>query len=89
LADELLKTDAGGAVIATLFNKVRVWFGNENVPDKCLQCGMPPGRQFMVATDEPIMHPHQCSWCKSILYVPGPMFQCDTCSETEVNKSAA
>ena len=34
-------------------------------------CGLPSGRPFMIATAEPIMHPHQCSWCASIVYVPG------------------
>src|SRR5207245_3458621 len=43
-------------------------------------CGLPSGRPFMIATAEPIMHPHQCSWCASIVYVPGPMFSCKACS---------
>jgi hypothetical protein len=76
-------------VLTTLFNKVRIWFVREDAPDKCLQCGLTPGRQYMVATDEPIMHPHECSWCKSVLYVPGPMFQCKACTEREVSQPAA
>jgi len=44
----------------------------------------------MVATDEPIIHPHRCSWCSSVLYVPGPMFSCKTCSEgATVDQTAA
>jgi hypothetical protein len=57
--------------------------------DKCLQCGRTPGREFMILTDEPIMHPHECSWCKSVLYVPGPKFQCKVCSENDVREPAA
>ena len=43
----------------------------------------------MILTDEPIMHPHECSWCKSVLYVPGPKFQCKVCSENDVREPAA
>ena len=47
-------------MIAALVRTLRTWFSNTQ-SEKCLQCGLPPGRQFMIATDEPIMHPHQCS----------------------------
>ena len=74
---------------ASLLNRVRIWAGGEARPDKCLQCGLPPGREFMAATDEPILHPHECSWCKGVLYVPGPMFQCKSCSENGIREPAA
>ena len=76
-------------MITTTLNKVRTWFSTKSAPDKCLQCGLPPGGQFMISTDEPIMHPHQCSWCSTTLYVPGPMFQCKTCSEDGVKQHSA
>ena len=76
-------------MLTTLLNKVRIWFSKEALPDKCLQCGMAPGHQFMVPTNEPIMHPHECSWCKSVLYVPGPMFQCKMCAEIGIKEPAA
>ena len=72
-----------------LLQKLRTWFYSDKEPEKCLQCGLPPGRQFMIATDEPIMHPHQCSWCKSTLYVPGPMFSCKGCPDAGVEERAA
>ena len=70
-----------GALIPTFINKVLDWFRKKPSSSTCLQCGLPSGRQFMMATDEPIMHPHQCSWCASVLYVPGPMFSCKACAE--------
>jgi hypothetical protein len=76
-------------VIAAVLNRLRAWFGNETEPEKCLQCGLPPGRQFMIATDEPIMHPHQCSWCNGIVYMPGPMFSCKRCSTDGIERPAA
>jgi len=72
-----------------LFKKVRMWFQKEPMSTKCLQCGLPPGRQFLVSTDETIMHPHHCSWCKSVLYVPGPMFLCKGCSADGIHRPAA
>ena len=70
-------------MIASLINKIQRWFVRPpQPPQQCLQCGLMPNREYMVSTDEPILHPHECSWCKSILYVPGPMFACKTCSDT-------
>ena len=66
-------------MIATLFSKLRKWFRKDSSP-KCLQCGLTPGREFMITTEEPLIHPHQCTWCSSVLYVPGPMFACKACS---------
>ena len=69
-------------MIASLCNKIQSWFRRPTQPSQqCLQCGLMPGREYMVSTDEPILHPHKCSWCKSIVYVPGPMFACKTCSD--------
>jgi hypothetical protein len=68
--------------MTSLLNKVGKWFGKpEPPPDQCLQCGLKPGREYMISTDEPIMHPHKCSWCQSVVYMPGPMFACKLCSE--------
>jgi len=72
-----------------LLNKLRSWFRKEPVADRCFQCGLPSGREFLIASDEPIMHPHQCSWCKSVLYVPGPMFSCKACSPDRIERPAA
>ena len=74
--------------MASLFNKVGKWFWKEPEATECLQCGLPPGREFIVPTDEPILHPHKCSWCQSVVYIPGPMFTCKTCSE-DVQQTAA
>jgi hypothetical protein len=76
-------------LLESFINKVRTWFSGGLMPDKCLQCGLPPKREFMVAGDNPIMHPHECSWCKGVLYVPGPMFQCKACSENGIREPAA
>jgi hypothetical protein len=46
---------------------------------QCLQCGLIPGREYMVSTSEPIVHPHECSWCKSLVYFPGLVMNCATC----------
>lgn len=70
----------GESFIGMLLDQVRKWFGKESTT-KCLQCGLTPGREFMIVTQESIIHPHQCSWCSSVLYVPGPMFSCKACSE--------
>jgi hypothetical protein len=67
-------------LIPTIINQVCDWFRKEPASSICLQCDLPSGGQFMVATDEPIMHPHHCSWCSSVLYVPGPMFCCKACA---------
>jgi hypothetical protein len=73
----------------SLLNKVGNWFRKpEPVQEQCLQCGLKPGREYMVATDEPILHPHQCSWCKSVMYVPGAMFACKTCTEGVQERAA-
>ncbi len=76
-------------MILTLVDKARTWLGKNSTP-KCLQCGLPPGTELIVATDEPIIHPHRCSWCSSVLYVPGLMLSCKTCSEgwTEDQRAA-
>jgi len=75
--------------MASLFNKVGKWFGKKDPePTQCLQCGLPPGREFIIPTDEPILHPHKCSWCQSVVYIPGPMFTCKMCSE-DVRQTAA
>ena len=76
-------------MIAALFRTLRTWFRKGEAPAKCLQCGLPPGREFLIATDEPIMHPHECSWCKSVLYVPGPMFSCKKCAVDVIQRPAA
>ena len=76
----MLPPDYGGALIPTFINTVLNWFREEPASSTCLQCGLPSGRQFMMATDETIMHPHQCSWCSSVLYVPGPLFACKACA---------
>ena len=68
-------------MVASWFKKVRNWFRPRQPLRQCLQCGLFPGREYMVHTDEPILHPHECSWCKSVVYVPGPMFECKICSE--------
>ena len=75
--------------MASLLRRIRAWFSREPMPERCLQCGLPPGRQFLVTTDEPIMYPHQCSWCQSILYVPGPVFACKGCSREQSQAPAA
>ena len=74
--------------MASLFNKVGKWFWKEPEATECLQCGLPPGHEFIIPTDEPILHPHKCSWCQSVVYIPGPMFTCKTCSE-DVQQTAA
>jgi hypothetical protein len=75
--------------MTSLLNKVGKWFRKpEPPPAKCLQCGLPPGREFMIPTDEPILHPHKCSWCRSVVYMPGPMFACKVCSE-DAQRTAA
>jgi len=56
------------------------WRGPDDRNSQCLQCGLIPGREYMVSTPEPIIHPHTCSWCKSIVYFPGLMIDCKTCS---------
>ena len=71
------------------FNKIRTWLRKAPTDERCLQCGLPPGRQFLVATEEPILHPHQCSWCSGVLYVPGPMFACKNCSTDQMQRPAA
>jgi hypothetical protein len=76
-------------LIGLLLDRIRTWLQTDGAPDKCLQCGLPQGRQFLIATNEPIMHPHQCSWCKSILYVPGPMYSCKGCSADPIQPAAA
>ena len=68
--------------MTSLFNMVGKWFRKPESPsDQCLQCGLKPGREYMIPTDEPILHPHKCSWCQSVVYMPGPMFSCKVCSE--------
>ena len=74
---------------ASLLTKVRILFNAEATAYKCLQCGRPPGREFMLVADEPIIHAHQCSWCKGVLYVPGPMFRCTVCSENGISEPVA
>jgi hypothetical protein len=74
--------------MASLFNKVGKWLWKEPEVTQCVQCGLPPGREFIIPTDEPILHPHKCSWCQSVVYIPGPMFTCKTCSE-DVQQTAA
>ena len=75
--------------MASLLTKVGSWFRKpQPAPAQCLQCGLAPGREYMIPTDEPILHPHKCSWCKSVVYMPGPMFACKTCSE-DVRQPAA
>ena len=76
-------------MIDQLLNKLGAWLRKTPTQDRCLQCGLPSGRQFLVATDEPIMHPHQCTWCNSVLYVPGPMFSCKACSTDVMQRPAA
>jgi hypothetical protein len=76
-------------MIGQLLEKIRSWFRKESLAQPCFQCGFPPGREFLIATAEPIMHPHQCLWCKSILYVPGTMFSCKACSAGEIRRPAA
>ena len=66
-------------MLSTLIKKIRDRF-HKDVTPRCLQCGLPPGRELMVQTEEPIMHPHRCTWCASVLYVPGPMFACKACA---------
>jgi len=57
---------------------------------RCLQCGLAPGREYMVSTPEPIIHPHECSWCRSIVYFPGLMRDCKICSpDTAISDPAA
>jgi hypothetical protein len=89
LADEMLLEGSEGALVAALLRKVRNWFHREDEPETCLQCGFPPGREFLIATDEAIIHPHQCSWCKTILFVPGPVFSCTMCSSDGMQRPAA
>ena len=71
----------GGVLIPTFIKKALSWFREEPASSICLQCGLPSGRQFMMVTDETIMHRHQCSWCSGVLYVPGPVFSCKACAE--------
>jgi len=62
----------------TLWSKL---FGKSQPEEtKCLQCGLLPGREYMVTTSEPLIHPHKCSWCQSVVYMPGPVFQCTQCN---------
>jgi hypothetical protein len=42
----------------------------------------------MIPTDEPILHPHKCSRCHSVVYVPGPVFLCEVCSENVPQRAA-
>jgi len=58
-----------------LWNKLR------DHEERCLQCGLLPGRQYMMKTDNPLMHPHQCSWCEAIVFMPGAMFECPECTK--------
>jgi hypothetical protein len=55
----------------------------------CLQCGFPPGRQMRIVSDDPFLHPHECLWCHSILFVPGLMMDCNRCSEKSTRRDAA
>jgi hypothetical protein len=76
------------ALLTTLFNKIQKWLGKESMGE-CMQCGLPAGREFMVPTNEPLIHPHECSWCSGVLYVPGPMFACKVCSDGSSAKPQA
>jgi hypothetical protein len=72
-------------LIPAFINKILNLFRKDPIPPACLQCGLPSGGQFMMSSDDPIMHPHQCSWCSSVLYVPGPMFSCKACAGRTVD----
>jgi hypothetical protein len=55
----------------------------------CLQCGFPPGRQVRIVSDDPFLHPHECLWCHSVLFVPGLMMDCSACSGKAGGREAA
>jgi hypothetical protein len=59
---------------------MKLWNDLHESEEKCLQCGLIPGRQYMVKTDNPLMHPHECSWCEAVVFMPGAMFECPQCS---------
>jgi hypothetical protein len=53
----------------------------EEAKELCLQCGFPPGKEMRVVSDDPFLHPHRCSWCGSVVYMPGLMIDCDACND--------
>lgn len=66
--------------MSSVIQKIGKWFRKPGPAELCALCGLAPGRQYMVPTDEPILHPHKCSRCQSVVFVPGPMMLCETCS---------
>lgn len=64
-----------------MIKKIGKWFRKtEPSSALCALCGLTPARQYMIPTDEPILHPHKCSRCQSVVFVPGPMMLCEACS---------
>lgn len=68
--------------MSSVIEKIGKWFRKPGASlEVCALCGLSPGRQYMIPTDEPILHPHKCSRCQSVVFVPGPMVFCEACSE--------
>ena len=70
--------------MSSVIERIGKWFHKTEPSSsaQCVLCGLIPGRQYMIPTDEPILHPHKCSRCQSVVFVPGPMMLCEVCLET-------
>jgi hypothetical protein len=62
---------------------------DSSAPEPCFQCGFPPGKQMRVISDDPFLHPHECAWCHSVVYVPGLMVNCRYCGDKKSGEQAA